>query len=136
MKKIIFNILFLFTVVSLCAQDGHQLWLHNHKAVPVTVVCKKNSPTLSIAKQELQQGWEGDANVTVTLTLKKDKAIKNDGFRLGKNSIEATTDIGILYGVYELLREQQTSEPIKNEIFNPSYEVRMLDHWDNLNGTE
>ncbi|HEU5054637.1 MAG TPA: alpha-glucuronidase [Hanamia sp.] len=135
MKKIIFNILFLFTVVSLCAQDGHQLWLHNHKAVPVTVVCKKNSPTLSIAKQELQQGWEGDANVTVTLTLKKDKAIKNDGFRLGKNSIEANTDIGILYGVYELLREQQTSEPIKNEIFNPSYEVRMLDHWDNLNGT-
>jgi alpha-glucuronidase len=40
-----------------------------------------------------------------------------------------------LYGVYELLRRQQTSEPINNEIFNPSYEVRILNHWDNLNGT-
>ncbi len=135
MKKIIFNILFLFTVLYLHAQDGHQLWLRDKKAEPVTVICKKSSPTLSIAKQELQQGWQGDANATITLTIKKDKALKNDGFRLEKNSVEANTDIGILYGVYELLRRQQTSEPIKNHIFNPSYEVRILDHWDNLNGT-
>ncbi len=135
MKLIIANILFLFSFLPLRAQDGHQLWLRDKKAKPVTVICKKNSPTLSIAKQELQQGWEGDANATVTLTLKKDKALKNDGFRLGKNTVEANTDIGILYGVYELLRRQQTSEPIKNQVFNPSYEVRMLDHWDNLDGT-
>ncbi len=135
MKLIIANILFLFSFLPLHAQDGHQLWLRDKKAKPVTVICKKNSPTLSIAKQELQQGWEGDANATVTLTLKKDKALKNDGFRLEKNTVEANTDIGILYGVYELLRRQQTSEPIKNEVFNPSYEVRMLDHWDNLDGT-
>ncbi len=135
MKLIIANILFLFSFLPLRAQDGHQLWLRDKKPKPVTVICKKNSPTLSIAKRELQQGWEGDANATVTLTLKKDKALKNDGFRLGKNTVEANTDIGILYGVYELLRRQQTSEPIKNQVFNPSYEVRMLDHWDNLDGT-
>ena len=134
-KKIIFNILFLFTVLHLSAQDGHELWLRDKKAEPVTVICKKNSPTLSIAKQELQQGWQGDANATITLTIKKDKALKNDGFRLGKNSVGANTDIGILYGIYELLRRQQTSEPIKNQIFNPSYEDRILNHWDNLDGT-
>ncbi len=135
MKKIISNILFLFSALYLQAQDGHQLWLRNQKANPVTVICKKNSPTLSIAKQELQQGWVGDANATVTLTIKKDKALKNDGFRLERNSVEANTDVGILYGVYELLRRQQTGEPIKEQIFNPSYEFRILDHWDNLNGT-
>ena len=91
--------------------------------------------TLSIAIQELKDRWLGDANASVTLTIKKDKALKNDGFRLEKNSVQANTDAGILYGVYELLRRQQTSEPINNEIFNPSYEVRILDHWDNLNGT-
>ncbi len=27
------------------------------------------------------------------------------------------------------------AEPVKVEVFNPSYELRLLDHWDNLNGT-
>ena len=135
MKSIITGLIFLFSIVFANAQDGHELWLRPVKAKTVNVICKKASPTLSIAIQELKDRWLGDANASVTLTIKKDKALKNDGFRLEKNSIQANTDIGILYGVYELLRRQQTSEPIKNEVFNPSYEVRILDHWDNLNGT-
>lgn len=135
MKKIIINIFFLFTVLYLPAQDGHRLWLRDKKTEPVTVVCKKISATISIAKKELQQGWSGDAGAIVTLSIKKDKALKQDGFRLGANSVEANSDIGILYGVYELLRSQQTDEPIKNQVFNPSYQVRILDHWDNLDGT-
>ncbi|MBK5269388.1 MAG: hypothetical protein JJE22_00105, partial [Bacteroidia bacterium] len=59
MKKTIFNIFFILTILSLNAQDGHELWLRNKTAVPVTIVCAKNSPTLSIARQELQQGWQG-----------------------------------------------------------------------------
>ena len=135
MKSIIASIIFLFSIVFANAQNGHELWLRPVKANPVTVVCKNNSATLSVAKQELADRWLGDNNASVTLTIKKDKALKKDGFRLGKNSVQANTDIGILYGVYELLRRQQTSEPINNEIFNPSYEVRILNHWDNLNGT-
>ena len=135
MKSIIASIIFLFSIAFANAQNGHELWLRPVKANPVTVVCKNNSATLSIAKQELTDRWQGDNNASVTLTIKKDKALKNDGFRLGKNSVQANTDIGILYGVYELLRRQQTSEPINNQIFNPSYEVRILNHWDNLNGT-
>ena len=135
MKSIIASIIFLFSIVFANAQNGHELWLRPVKANPVTVVCKNNSATLSVAKQELADRWLGDNNASVTLTIKKDKALKKVGFRLGKNSVQANTDIGILYGVYELLRRQQTSEPINNEIFNPSYEVRILNHWDNLNGT-
>lgn len=135
MKSIIANIIFLFSIVFANAQNGHELWLRPVKANPVNVICKQTSPTLSIAKQELTDRWQGDNNASVTLTIKKDKALKSDGFRLGKNWVQANTDAGILYGVYELLRRQQTNEPINNEIFNPSYEVRILDHWDNLNGT-
>ncbi len=135
MKSLIVTLLCFFTVASLQAQNGHQLWLRPVKAKPVNVICKQNSPALSIAKQELTDRWQGEKNATVTLTIKKDKVLKNDGFRLGKNSVQANTDIGILYGVYELLRRQQTDEPIKGEIDNPSYEVRILNHWDNLNGT-
>jgi len=135
MKSLIATLVCFFTVAFLQAQNGHELWLRPVKAKSVNVICKQNSPTLSIAKQELTDRWQGEKNATVTLTIKKDKALKNDGFRLGKNSVQANTDVGILYGVYELLRRQQTSEPINNEIFNPSYEVRILNHWDNLNGT-
>lgn len=136
MKIFIANILCLLTVLFTQAQDGHDLWLRPVKAKPVTVICKANSPTLSIAKQELTDRWMGEKDATVTLTIRKDRALKNDGFRLANNSVEANTDIGILYGVYELLRRQQTGESIKkDEVDNPSYEVRILDHWDNLNGT-
>jgi alpha-glucuronidase len=135
MKSIIASIIFLFSTLFANAQNGHELWLRPVKANPVNVICKKTSPTLSIAVQELKDRWLGDNNASVTLTIKKDKALKKDGFRLDKNSVQANTDIGILYGVYELLRRQQINEPINNEIFNPSYEVRILDHWDNLNGT-
>src|SRR6185437_8897023 len=142
MKSLIVSTLCFLIVGFAQAQDGHELWLRPVKAKPVTVICKGNSPTLSIVKQELKDGWTGENNATVTLAIKKDKALKNDGFRLSKNSVQANTDAGILYGVYELLRRQQTSEPtlptgrqVNNEIFNPSYEVRILNHWDNLNGT-
>src|SRR5665213_1710270 len=135
MKILVASVLCFFTMLFAQAQDGHELWLRPVKAKPVSVICRKNSSTLSIAKQELTNGWQGDNNASVTLTIKKDKALKNDGFRLAKNSVQANTDAGILYGVYELLRRQQTGEPINNEADNPSYEVRILDHWDNLNGT-
>ena len=135
MKRIIFLLFFQLSFFLLHAQNGRELWLRPVKAKPVHVICKKTSPTLSIAVQELTGRWQGDNNASVTLTIKKDKALKNDGFRLGKNSVQANTDVGILYGVYELLRRQQTGEPIKDEVFNPSYGVRILDHWDNLDGT-
>lgn len=135
MKKVIFNFFFLFAVLYLHAQHGHELWLRNKTAESVNVVCAENSPTLTIAKHELQQGWHGQRQASVKLSIIKNKAIKADGFRLTQNAIEATNNAGILYGVYELLRRQLTGQNIQDEISNPSYERRILDHWDNLDGT-
>ena len=123
----------LLNYTSKAAEAGHQLWLGEGKAAPVTVVCSGNSPTLTIAREELQRGWQGEPGASVTLILKKDKALKKDGFRLGVNTVEATTDIGILYGVYNLLRCQRTGEA--SGVCNPSYEIRILDHWDNPDGS-
>ena len=107
MKKLLFSVLLLGTTLGLRAEDGHQLWLRPHAAVPVTVVTPtKNSVLLATAKQELQQGWQGNTGTTVTLTLKKDKAIKYDGFQLSPQGVQAATERGILYGVFELLRRQ------------------------------
>ena len=127
--------LLLIQSVFLQAEDGHNLWLRAKSSLPVNIICSKKSATIDIARQELQQGWPGKAETSVVLTVKPDKTIKGDGFKLTLNGIQANNDLGILYGVYELLRRQQTGESISEEIINPSYEHRLLDHWDNLNGT-
>src|SRR5699024_9517608 len=49
--------------------------------------------------------------------------------------VQANTDLGILYGTYALLRYQHTGKPIPIGISNPSYERRILNHWDNLDGS-
>jgi len=137
MSRKIITIFSFFVLLSfnLQAEDGHDLWLRGKGTNSVNVICSKKSPTLSIAMQELRQGWQGKANEKIELVVKSDKAIKGDGFRIGKNRIQANTDIGILYGVYELMRRQQTGENIYEEVCNPSYERRILNHWDNLDGT-
>lgn len=135
MKKGLLGICLFLLQLCLNAQDGHELWLRNETAVPVKVVASKKSAVINVAMQELQNGWQGKAGSTISLTIVKDKGIKGDGFRLSNNGIQADDEKGILYGVYELLRRQQTGEPIKNEIDNPSYEFRVLDHWDNPDGS-
>lgn len=135
MKIIACFLLFTLTGISLLAEDGHNLWLRNKSTGSVNVICLKSSPTLSIAVEELKQGWQGKDNATFTLTVKKDKALIGDGFRISPEGIQANTDRGILYGVYELLRRQHTGEPLEAVVFNPSYEFRLLNHWDNPNGS-
>ena len=51
--------------------------------------------------------------------------------------IASLTDKGLLYGVYNLLRLIQTDRSIDNLNITekPSYHVRVLDHWDNLDGS-
>ncbi len=136
MKKIILTfIVALLCTAALKAENGHDLWLRKRQANPVNVVSAKQSPTLELAKQELLENWQGKAGATVRLVVKRDKDIKGDGFRINAGVIQANTDLGILYGVFELLRRVETGEPTENILSNPSYSRRILNHWDNLNGS-
>jgi alpha-glucuronidase len=125
----------IITAPYLYAENGHNLWLWNEGVRSVHVVCKLNTSTLNIAKQELKKGWIGKEGATVVLSMKKDKTIKGDGFRLTMNSVQANTEPGILYGVYELLRRQHTGQIFYEDLSNPSYERRILNQWDNLDGS-
>jgi alpha-glucuronidase len=51
--------------------------------------------------------------------------------------ITGKTDVGVLYGVFNFLRVLQTNKSIENVniVDAPKINVRMLNHWDNLNGT-
>ena len=135
MKNFLLLFLLFSLVVSIEAEDGHQLWLRNQTAKPVKIVCSRQSVTLDIARQELEQGWQGNPGAEVVLTVKYDKSIKGDGFILNPSGVQANTDLGVLYGVFDLLRRQKTGQSVKDITSNPSYELRLLDHWDNLDGT-
>jgi alpha-glucuronidase len=51
--------------------------------------------------------------------------------------IAANSDVGVLYGAFHFLRLMQTRQPIGalDIASAPRVELRMLDHWDNLDGT-
>ncbi|MBZ0301519.1 MAG: alpha-glucuronidase [Anaerolineae bacterium] len=51
--------------------------------------------------------------------------------------IAANTDVGVLYGVFHFLRHLQTHRPLDtlHIVSAPKTKFRMLNHWDNLDGT-
>ena len=51
--------------------------------------------------------------------------------------VTANRDIGLLYGVFELLRYLQLNEDVSgiDIVSYPKIKLRLLDHWDNLNRT-
>jgi alpha-glucuronidase len=50
--------------------------------------------------------------------------------------VAANSDIGLLYGVFELLRQLQMEAPLEDIdlVSAPRIGLRLLNHWDNLNG--
>ena len=157
MKK---YLIFLFTVLTslhVSAQsDGSQLWLGKQYANSCQVISQlPDDATAKIAKQELENNWRGK-----NVELKIDKALNlGEGYNLyarpaqqGDNiqyeaTITASNPIGLLYGAYELIRlqntdayntgsgkEQNFSKAI-DETEKPQVGLRILNHWDNLDGS-
>ena len=157
MKK---YLIFLFTVLTslhVSAQsDGSQLWLGKQYANSCQVISQlPDDATAKIAKQELENNWRGK-----NVELKIDKALNlGEGYNLyarpaqqGDNiqyeaTITASNPIGLLYGAYELIRlqntdayntgsgNQQNFNKAIDETEKPQVGLRILNHWDNLDGS-
>jgi len=135
----LFRLFLVLLFVSVCAKplfadDGHGLWLRNKKSGQVKVNCNNKSATAEIAVRELTEGWSGKEGEAISIVIRKDPALQQDGYQLSPNSIKAGSAIGALYGVFDFLRRQQTGQEI-SVVSNPSYRRRILDHWDNPNGS-
>jgi len=136
MKKTALLLLLIFASLhTLKAEDGHALWLRNKSAAKIKVSTTKKSPVLDIAIKEIKNGWQGENDAVLQFEFSKNTAIKSDGFILEKHKIKAKTDRGMLYGAFELLRRQQLGKSITGFASNPSYSRRILNHWDNLDGS-
>lgn len=135
-------LIFLLFPLLFFAEDGSKLWLRFPNAKTGIsadkIISKGKNPTIEIAKKELMNHWQGQ-----TVELQTEKSLKNlkDGYTIKSNSdkiiISAAKESGLLYGVYHILRLQQTKSDVSqlNITEKPSYDVRILNHWDNLDGT-
>jgi alpha-glucuronidase len=138
MKKRLLLLLVSLTATSFIgfAVNGYDLWLGTGKqSHSITISSSTATPTINIAKQEFINGWEGASGKKIRFELINDPSIKEDGFRISSTRIQAKTDIGILYGVYDYLRKVKTGCSMDESVSNPSYRYRILNHWDNLDGS-
>lgn len=67
--------------------------------------------------------------------------LKAEGYRLfhhnGLTYVVGRDERGVLYGAFALLRHLQRGQPLEGLrlVDNPRYALRLLNHWDNLDGT-
>lgn len=138
MRKLAFAILACILSSVVKAEDGSQLWLRmeaNHKPVIIKSVTK--NPSAKIAVAELQQYWHG-APVTLSLSPAAGGVAESYTISNGETvEITAPDAAGLLYGAYDLLRQQQmgTLKSGSSLTEKPQYSFRMLNHWDNLDGS-
>lgn len=101
---------------------------------------KRLSPTLDIVYRELSApGLLPDISGIKVISQSK-KSDGNDGYEIARDgdrvTIAAPTDLGALYGAYHLVRLHESSTPVPERIDErPAFALRMLNHWDNLDGT-
>ena len=126
---------FLFACVALIAKadDGSMLWLRQ-QPVNKAVVTAHGGGSVAIAKSELSSYFKGNR-----ATLRLDASMPdNDGFEVreqqGDVTILARRPQGLLYGAYEVLRRQELGWPLATRSV-PTFSIRMLNHWDNLDGS-
>ena len=157
MKKYLILLFTVLTSLYVSAQsDGSQLWLGKQYANSCQVISQlPDDATAKIAKQELENNWRGK-----NVELKIDKSLNlGEGYNIyarpaqqGDNiqyeaTITASNPIGLLYGAYELIRlqntdayntgsgNQQNFSKAIDETEKPQVGLRILNHWDNLDGS-
>ena len=157
MKKYLILLFTVLTSLHVSAQsDGSQLWLGKQFANSCQVISQlPDDATAKIAKQELENNWRGK-----NVELKIDKSLNlGEGYNIyarpaqqGDNiqyeaTITASNPIGLLYGAYELIRlqntdayntgsgNQQNFSKAIDETEKPQVGLRILNHWDNLDGS-
>lgn len=140
-KRLWGSVCFLSLALTLWAEDGSRLWLRQTPVNQASVCCLVTSPTLTVAREELAALWKGGE---VDLQLCADEThrrLGKEGYTIrtseGKTVLEAATEQGLLYATYHLLRLQaEGADCTRLDIREkPAFDIRVLNHWDNLDGT-
>lgn len=121
MKQLLATLLIFLLITPVSAEDGSKLWLRASHKSDAAIVTNAKGSTINIAEQELLNQWKGGE---VHLKINKsNKAFRNsspDSYIIKKQKeghilIESSSQQGLLYGTYHLIRLQETNK-IKEEL--------------------
>src|SRR5690606_18912940 len=141
-KKHLIYFIFLLPFFGYAA-DGSQLWLR-YKPVDVQIQKQRHirlqdkHETAQLAKQALQNYWR---RPWLERRWDKKKGRLKEGYQIKGDAsvvyLTAAEPIGLLYGAYHLLRLQETNADMRHLYIEeiPDYDIRILNHWDNLDRT-
>ncbi|WP_376699703.1 alpha-glucuronidase family glycosyl hydrolase [Sphingomonas endophytica] len=137
------------------ADDGYRLWLRAPAAVPAatTVAIRGNTATLRLAAAELSRVLP--AGMTVMVATAADPGVAalrlpfaplgEEGYLVRTVTLDGrptllvagNSDRGALYGAFALLRHLATGGTAAKATLTstPKVKLRVLNHWDNLDGT-
>lgn len=133
-------------VSSSSASSSPVMWLPADTLVNPSVTIVKQgladeSSTIAVAVRELRR-YVDNREVSLVKLADSLPAYGNDGYRIISSAdgddttddvrIIANTDIGLLYGVYELIARPDFCG---DSVAVPAISRRILNHWDNLDGT-
>lgn len=158
-----FSLFFILLASLSFAEDGSRLWLRfdplpysvaqQYKDQIHSIKANPNTETLKIAVNEFISDFQQMTGEEISLSektqdnqlvfeynknLKAAYAIQTNQSNQSKTTvISSPDDIGFLYGIFHLLRLMQTQEDISslNIQEKPSFDRRILDHWDRRDGS-
>ena len=139
MKKYFLTFLILMCTLYARSEDGSRLWLRLDTVNRAVVTAPTGSATIDIAAAELRRYWKGG---NIKLCLDKNMPA-GDGYLIYGNTISSPTEVGLLYGAYALLRQQQIRGVVwdmkapgdHSTLDYPAFALRILNHWDNPDGS-
>ena len=140
-SRILLGLFFCGCGLTASAENGSNLWLRQELSCQATVVCDITSPVIDVARKELASLWKGGEVILRISADREHYGLGDEGYtiRSAGNDIilESSAEKGLLYAAYHLLRLQAEGNDCKNLNISesPLYEYRILNHWDNIDGT-
>ena len=140
-SRILLGLFFCGCGLFASAENGSNLWLRQEPSCQATVVCDIASPIIDVARKELASLWKGGKVILRISADREHYGLGDEGYTIrpaGNDIIlESSAEKGLLYAAYHLLRLQAEENDCKNLNISesPLYEYRILNHWDNLDGT-
>lgn len=140
-NRILLGLFFCGCGLTASAENGSNLWLRQEPSCQATVVCDIASPVIDVARKELASLWKGGEVILRISADREHYGLGDEGYtiRSAGNDIilESSAEKGLLYAAYHLLRLQAEGNDCKNLNISesPLYEYRILNHWDNIDGT-
>ena len=103
--------------------DLHPAWL---SCLPAPVPAELTTPA-EVAVFELRQAG-------IDVEVREQPALSREAWSLQGNILHGG-HAGVLYGAYELIRAKELNRPVPGGLCKPYYDARMIDCWDNMDGT-